>query len=219
MNFNSGYTIGAETQLLAPSQKSVLSDDINWTTDLWKDVSVITDNAGAYTSGTLAYDVEMLNSLGVVVSYTGTVTYNTTKDQTLTDLATALQAKAAIKTCTYVGSSTHTITTTAEPGYRITSISLTGAIGGVTFSEVLSGGIWWCKHKGVRETCKGIITTSATSVLCVLPRLGRDSNNLHEWRLMPVTTYSINDYYLFDAILKTFTTAAVYAAAASQFLF
>lgn len=222
MNFNANVGVN----VLYPSQKSVLSDDISW--DTWNDKSVNTDNAATYTSGNIHFEVNLLDSNGDAINYNGNVTYNTSKDQTLTDLATAIAAKAKILSCAYVGSSTHTITTIAKPGYRIVDVTLTPVTSfggtGLTFTEVLSGGIWWVTHKdSILEVSHGIITTSSGS-FCILPRQGKAQSiggkaGLLEFRTVTLTASNNLPFpYLYTAILKTHTASGILAAGASQIL-
>ncbi len=85
---------------------------------------VVNFSAGTYTAGNLPYSC---------CGHTGTITYNTTKDQTLTDLATALQALTEIQTATYAA---NVLTITPATGYLVSlSLTLTGITGTMAISS------------------------------------------------------------------------------------
>jgi hypothetical protein len=91
-------------------------------------VVTLLDDAGAYTSGTIA---------GTVNGFAVTAAYNASKDQTLTDFATAIQALNSVLTAVYTGGTTHTIVITAVNNEALVVVTPTGMVGGMTFTSNL----------------------------------------------------------------------------------
>ncbi len=89
---------------------------------------VITDDGGTYTDGDIVVTIR---------GYAITTSFNTSKDQTLTDVATALQALSFVATATY-DNSAHTITIVAEDNVDISGVSVdvSGITGNMTISSI-----------------------------------------------------------------------------------
>lgn len=105
----------------------------------------ILDDAGTYTAG---------NGVAVVNGVTVTVAYNTDKDTTLGDLATAIAALAFITSATYTAGD-HTIVVVADAGVRLTiSVDVSGITGTMTitsYTDALTDAIKGISLKTARE--------------------------------------------------------------------
>ena len=212
------YSIGYQTMIAAPSQKSVRVEDFSYIS--FNDVAINTDNAATYTSGDLDYVVSIKDITGTVVTVSGTITYNSTKAQTMADLITALLLITNVRTAAYNGVN-HTTTLTVNPGYRVTDFTLSGTFGGtgLTFVLTYTGGVWQCKHAGIAETAKGIISTSDSKYIYVLPH-GDDTTYLsYKWKKIPIQSYSKNEYCLFDYILVSPSSVELCGSGVMQILF